>query len=229
MKKLLFAAILLGLSLPGWSETLINTPFLSVVGPGIGGDGSAAVSWTMSSGFQNVSIAAPLYPVYPALHATGTAYLASAGANTPISSAPFVFPDTPLGGANHESAYVTFFNNLTLLPGTYYLTLMSDAPAGGGWAMTLKPVVVETAPSVTLGLSYSAFKATGPYLGFENGTSEYFPLQFVSETLGLQITGDLTGDPVVTATPEPPTYALFLGLSLVGLAFTRRRVSLDSL
>lgn len=212
--------LLVGLSLPGWSETIIDGPTW-VGGLAISYQQSVAVSWAVSSGFTNVSIAVPLWTDGWGLSETGTAYLVSSVRDSPMLSAQFAFPVIPLGGKLGVH-FVGLFDNLTLSPGTYYLTLMSAAPGmSEGWIDFDPLAATQIAPGVTLGATYAGFPADGPYLGQQPSPSG-FRSSPLFDRAGLRISGDaaddFTGDPIITAAPEPPTYALIFGMALIGVA-----------
>jgi hypothetical protein len=218
MKKLLLMLGFLSVCLPGRGDTLIDGP----LGRGaweLSKEQSVVASWTVSSTFANVSIAAPLWTTVPGLSASGTAYLTSSALNFATSSADFNFPTFPLGGAV-TSEYVGLFDNLTLSPGTYYLTLISPVRTTAvGWIVFSSSGAEQTGAGVTLGATYLGVPAEGPYAG-----QQPLPPGLREDTLfggvGLRITGDPLGglgeDPIITAAPEPPTYALMLGLALLG-------------
>lgn len=216
MRKLPVLLLLLGLSLPAWSDTIIDGP----VGRGglpVSGSQSVAASWTIASGFSRVSIAVPLWTAGAALSGTGTAYLASSAQGSQIQSTQFVFPSVPAEGPIPAPQFVQLFNSLTLAPGTYYLTLMSTDPTNlQNWMNVLAPSGVEIASGVTMGGTYLGFPADGPYLGQELSDSGFRDMSAFGSA-GLQIFGDPAGDPVTPA-PEPPTYALIFGLALFGVA-----------
>lgn len=216
MKKLLLLLLLLGLSLPAWSDTIIDGTLWNG-GLGISYQQSVAVSWTMSSGYSNVSIAVPLSAGLRMYSQTGVAYLASSVPDSSIVSRQFDFPVIPLGG-KFEPQFVGLFDNLTLTPGTYYLTLISAAPnTTEGWIDFDPAIEAQTAPGVTLGPTYAGFPADGPYVG-QQPSPTGFRDSALFDSAALRILGDPSGDPVITAAPEPPTYALIFGLALVGLA-----------
>jgi hypothetical protein len=221
MRKLPALLLFLGLSLPGWSDTIIDGP----VGRGglpVSESQSVAVSWTISSGFSQVSIAVPLWTAGLGLSGTGTAYLASSVPDSQIQSTQFMFPSTPASGPIPSPQFVELFNSLTLSPGTYYLTLMSTDPTSlQNWMNVLTPSAVETASGVTLGGTYLGFPADGPYLGQELSDSGFRDTTAFGSA-GLQIFGDPAGDPIAAA-PEPPTYALLLGVTLLAVATLRKR------
>ena len=221
MRKLQIILLFSSLPLLGWSDTIVDGP----VGPGglpVSASQSVAVSWTVSSGFSEVSIAVPLWTAGLGLSGTGTAYLASSIPDSTIRSAQFMFPSTPADGAIPPPQFVELFNSLTLSPGTYYLTLMSSDPTNlQNWMNVLAPSAVETASGVTLEGTYLGFPADGPYLGQELSDSGFRDMSAFGSA-GLQIFGDPAGDPI-TAAPEPPTYALLLGVALLAVAAMRKR------
>jgi hypothetical protein len=137
-----------------------------------------------------------------------------------------MFPSVPAEGPIPAPQFVELFNSLTLSPGTYYLTLMSTDPTNlQNWMNVLSPSAVETASGVTMGGTYLGFPADGPYLGQELSDSGFRDMSAFGSA-GLQILGDPAGDPV-TPTPEPPTYALILGIALLGLAVLKLTPKLD--
>lgn len=93
-------------------------------------------SWSEVRSYTGVDISAWLFGTIvdgSYLPTSGTAYLTSTSLGTPLQQS-FTFPD-PIGA---EATDVSLFSNLQLLPGTYYLTLASTSPYGGGWADSLE-------------------------------------------------------------------------------------------
>lgn len=124
-------------------------------------------SWTQNADYAKVSISAWVFGTI----FTGGIYVPTSGAAYLTSSLPgaselkqtFVFPDPTLGGHSNGATQLTFFSGLTLPAGTYYLTLASTDPAGGGWAEggllshgMVVPYSVTLADGVTLGGSVYA-------------------------------------------------------------------------
>jgi hypothetical protein len=231
MKKLSLLLLLLGLSLPAWSGTIIDGG-LGDAGLGISYQQSVAVSWTMSSGYSNVSIAVPLYAGLRELSQTGVAYLASSAAGSSIVAKQFDFPVIPFGG-KFEPQFVGLFDNLTLTSGTYYLTVISSAEnTREAWVDSDAAIAAQTAPGVTMGPTYVGFPADGPYVGQQSSPTGFRDAT-QSHRAGLRVTGDpfgdFGGDPVTTAAPEPPTYALIAGFVLVTLMALHLRATPNSL
>lgn len=114
-----------------------------------------AVSWTQTSGFTNVSVSVR---VGTRVNAMGEAFLttrlgAGASTNDLVSHVAFAFPS--------DAAEITLFSNLTLTPGTYYLSLGADTVGDWWWA---SPSTVTTHSDVVLGPTYTFFNPPNPYL-----------------------------------------------------------------
>jgi hypothetical protein len=228
MKKLPLLLLLLGLSVPAWSDTIIDGP--------IGGAGwviasyqSVVASWTVSLNTPNVSIAVPLWSSGRGLADGGTAFLASSAPEFRTLSTQYAFPVVPPDGTS-ATQFIGLFDNLTLSPGTYYLTLTSAVQdMAEVWMNFLPSGTIQTAPGVTVGSTYLGVSSDGPYLGQPSSQSRFRDVTAFGG-VGLRVTGDpFGGDPVISAAPEPPTYALMLGLVLLGLAALRFKAKPKSL
>jgi hypothetical protein len=218
MKKLLLLLLLLGLSVPAWSETIIDGA-LGNTGWVIASYQSVVASWALSSNTANVSIAVPLWSSGLGLSETGTAYLASSAPDFRTLSTQYAFPVIPPNGPP-ETQFIGLFDNLTLSPGTYYLTLTSPVQdMAVAWINFPPSGTIQTAPGVDVKSTYLGVSFDGPYLGQSSSQSRFRDAAGDSR-VGLRITGDplgdFGGDPVITAAPEPPTYALMAGLALLG-------------
>jgi hypothetical protein len=125
--------------------------------PGAGGVVVASTqylqeSWTQNTSYTNVNISAWLFgDLGPGgfVPRPGTAYLTSSVPGAPELVQTFVFPDP---GPNASAVNMTLFSGLTLPAGTYFLTLASTDPEGGGWADCLAqaPCTVTLADRVSL-------------------------------------------------------------------------------
>ena len=229
MKKLRLSLLLLSLGLPGFAETVVDlyTPLVSQGGYMVSSGQSVASTWAVSSVFQNVTVAAPLFTPYPDSPQTGTAYLANSVTPGTVLSAPFSFPKTGLSDPRapyYDSAYVTLFSNLTLTPGTYYLTLTAPGSLGD-WTFAQMPVLAQMAPGVTVGSTYLQVGGSSAYQGPQISAFSFLDTGAFGR-VGFKVytdgTGGLTtGDPATTPTPEPPTYALFFGIVLAGVVVLR--------
>jgi hypothetical protein len=141
------------------------------------------------------------------LPTSGTAYLTSTTLGAPLQQS-FTFPD-PTGG---KATDVSLFSNLHLLPGTYYLTLASTSPYGGGWADSLEnggggQTILDT--GVTLGIPQFA---EGANVNPSNPPASLFiPTNPSSDQLFFK----------VTAVPEPSS-SMLVGTTSIGLLIQLR-------
>jgi hypothetical protein len=165
-------------------------------------------SWSQSADYTNVAISAWLFGTTGPggyVPSAGTAYLTSTLPGVSLQHA-LVFPD-PAGLATH----MLLFSGLYLQAGTYYLTLASSDPFGGGWSDDLNggPGSSTTLDNgVTLGTHGFASPAN---LNVSNPPASTF------NPVSPQPFFDVTGDPV----PEPGSVAL-VGVAAAVL-FARRR------
>ena len=126
----------------------------------------SSVSWTQSSTFNNVSIAANFRNANPSAAgaaATGTAFLTTqlgAGTTTAQQIATTSISTTSTTGAD-----VTLFSGLTLGPGTYFLVVNPTVVGGGsnglGWSSG--SVTITTASGVTANNDLASFGTVAAY------------------------------------------------------------------
>ena len=114
-------------------------------------------SWTQSAGYTNVTISAWLFGTY-----TNGGYTPSSGTAYLTSTVPgeyweysFVFPDP------QNSTQVVLFSGLNLKAGTYFLTLVSSDPVGGGWSDSLNGGPGSTT-TLGAGVTLGSFTFTPP-------------------------------------------------------------------
>jgi hypothetical protein len=167
-------------------------------------------SWSTTGSYEGVDISAWLFGTIvngSYLPTSGTAYLTSTSLGAPLQQF-FTFPD-PLGG---EATDVSLFSNLHLLSGTYYLTLASTSPDGGGWADSLESsggVQTILDSGVTLGIPQGA---QGANVNPSNPPASLFiPVFPSSDQLFFK----------VTAVPEPSSIML-VGTTSIGLLIQLR-------
>ncbi len=89
-------------------------------------------SWSETGSYTQVDISAQLIGTFADgsyIPASGTAYLTSPSLGAPLQQS-FTFPA--------GSTDVLLFSSLDLSSGTYYLTLASTSPFGGGWSDSLE-------------------------------------------------------------------------------------------
>jgi hypothetical protein len=108
---------------------------------------SLAVTWSQTTTYSGVTISATMNTVNSAA-APGTAYLTTSlgpGAANFVAPVSFVVPATQT-----TAAPVTLFTNLTLTPGTYYLTISNADSNNLGWNFVQGGGTPTTGPGVTL-------------------------------------------------------------------------------
>lgn len=180
----------------------------SVTGPSAGASGNRvfAVSWTQTSSFDNVTVAADLFAV-PQAGVTATAWLTTAvGAGATVADQL----------ATTTVTSDTIFTGLSLSPNTYFLVIsISSGAIAAGWnESTSGTASISTAPGVTVGPS-----RFGTFLDFPSfGPSE----NLVANTdfrLLFSVTNTAT-------TPEPGSFLLFATGFLVLAVFGIRRARL---
>jgi hypothetical protein len=167
-------------------------------------------SWSEVRSYTQVDISAVLFGTFvdgSYLPTSGTAYLTSTSLGAPLQQS-FTFPD-PTGS---KATDVLLFSNLHLLPGTYYLTLASTSPYGGGWADSLESsggVQTILDSGVTLGIPQGA---EGANVNPSNPPARLFiPTNPSSDQLFFK----------VTAVPEPSSITL-VGRTSIGLLIQLR-------
>ena|SRR5580693_7480865 len=171
--------------------------------------GFFAVSWILTSTWDNVKIQAPLESDTPN-SATGTAYLSNKlGAGAVAGNVLDTFAIST--NNNDPSALLTLFSGLTLGPGTYFLSLQD-----GGDLFSIG----AGSPVQTLGSGVTQ----GPDL-MESGPIGTPPISsaFSDSTGKTHLLFTVTGDPVANTTTTPePSMILILTLGLGGIVGVRR-------
>jgi len=173
-----------------------------------------AVSFSLTSSFDDVSISANLANAYN-FGSTGTAFLTTqigAGTTTANQIASATFSPAYSGSNAFTSVTpTTLFSNLTLTAGTYYLVLSSNSSIDtlsweGGSSVT-----TTTAPGVSIGATdlTDNFHTTSSYIPADS-FSPYQNVIFDGEPTNYLYT--VTG----VAAPEPNSVMLMLA-SLAGL------------
>jgi hypothetical protein len=195
------------------AETIVNVSSVHIgnFGPEVYSGQAIQLYWTQSQEFEDVSISVPLLSptislgsLNPSAPLDVNAYLTStSGPGTlspPVASASFSAP------ASVIPVDALLFSDLTLDPGTYYLTLYSSQPSGPLWLPVVPnvgpPPVITTAPGVTIS---NAFASDGGGLDANYAPASTFFLDGNLINSGysyLDVT--VTG----TAVPEPPTWWL---------------------
>ncbi|HUI56483.1 MAG TPA: hypothetical protein VLY04_16020 [Bryobacteraceae bacterium] len=144
-------------ALPAAADTIV-----SVAGTNAFGESNLNyVSWTQTSGFSNVSIAADLFVTTGTVAAT--AYLTTqVGAGTTVAQQ---VATTNFSISNTTAALTTLFTGLTLNAGTYYLVINPTGPnlANFEWQALNNPPVVVTAGGVTLNTEGAYFGVVPAY------------------------------------------------------------------
>lgn len=162
------------------------------------------VSWSQLESSSLTSISARL-TAFGQTGETGKAYLSTAlgTGTTPdslIAFTSFTFPS--------QASDLVLFSDLTLAPGTYYLSLIGDSPSwGSGW-FGAQDEVIETAPGVELGSNY----------GFQTRNAFLPSSQVYAEPPEAMVPSFSVTSPV----PEPSAAILLAGMAPLALA-TRHR------
>ena len=173
-------------------------------------------SFTVTDTWMNVAISASLF-TFSTETRTGTAYLTNQfGAGTTVANqigaTNFVF--TPVASFPTVVS-VGLFSGLTLLPGTYYLTLATAAPCCEQGISTKPALAFATAPGVTV----------GPPQSINTGLDALFPPASTG-TLGTSPFGNrfftVTGELASSAVPEPST-VLLISAGLLAMIHLRKR------
>lgn len=168
---------------------------------------AVGVSWTQSATYTDVSISAELTG-FGRTTETGRAFLTN-------SIGPSTTPANELAFSNFlfpaSESYVTLFNNLTLSPGSYYLSLVGDSPSwGSGWIVSNSDTIYD-APGISSLSNLIGY--TSPRLTFVPASDFYLS----GVAAHFQVEG-------VLQTPEPSTAALGFSLALVtGLFLCNRQ------
>lgn len=184
---------------------------IAEVAPGPDGIGGAdqsvgnAISFTTTSEFTDVTIAALLYTANFNTGGAATVYLTDkigSGTTTADELARASVTDLPFQFSTSTPQVV--FTGLTLTAGTYYVIEASDVGSpGASWGGPITPVDT-TAPGVTINPILQAESLAG-----------YSPASdFVADS-DFQLAFSVTGSPV----PEPSTWAMMLiGFGALGYA-----------
>jgi hypothetical protein len=168
---------------------------------------NVTASWTNAVEYVDVGITVKLL-VDPVLQARNvTAYLTDEiGPGTTIVDevAPTV-TFKAVGSFPLFQPTVTLFQNLTLAPGTYYLTLSSDAPDFNtpvAWSVASHSTVIDTGQGVTRNRDLtSAGNSQDPFVP----ASVFSDLPFDSQA---PLEYAVTGTPVNSTVPEPSPLVL---------------------
>jgi len=186
-----------------------------VYGPYVNNSQAIQLYWTQSQKFEDVSISVPLFWGNDSYAFDINAYLTStSGPGTsppPIASASFSAP------ASTTPIEALLFSDLTLGPGTYYLTLYGSQPSGPVWLgiePNYGPSIVETAPGVTVS---NSFGSDGGALDSSYAPASIFFLD------GTATDGISYQDVTVTGTtvPEPPTWWLTVSAAAILICFRK--------
>lgn len=177
---------------------------------GVGVPGLYAVSWTETTSWAGVTIAAPLLDISSSSPALGTAFLMMqiGPGTTPASEigSPFAIDIT-----NTSYVLTTLFSGLSLGPGTYYLVIDGSPNAAtthllwsvGAFVKTAGPGVAQNSDQVWNGTPQTFLPATS------------FANIDVSSLL-FTVTGTESTD------SEPAAFSL-VGLGIGGIGLLRRR------
>ena len=216
----------LGLRLVFPVALVADTVIISVTAPPalstlIDSDSILSTSWSQSTSYTDVTISALVDSAIVGQTPTADAYLTtSIGPGTTsadeIARGQFTVPlDLPVcSPSNSCGAMVALFSDLSLGPGSYFLTLAPDARSNGivGWFPAIDPTVVAAAgvaqgPCVLASTEalYPPASAFGPALGFCGS----------NDVMNFSVTE-------IAATPVPePVAARLIGFGALFLLFSR--------
>jgi hypothetical protein len=207
------------------ANTIISTSGQAGISTLISSRRAVWVSWTASQSYSDVSISVFIDSSFPGETPSATAYLTTQiGPGTTalgheIASAMFTVPSVlPVCLPGICGATVTVLSGLTLGPGTYFLTLGSDAPTSPvvGWFPIIGSFSTVSDSGVTLSSVVGTTGFSGPVVGYPPGN-----LFEVNNFFGLAQIFEVTGTPVPV--PEPGAgYLVGLG---VAMFFARLKTS----
>lgn len=202
------------------NNTVPNSMELNL--PGSAVTAAGVITWTQTSTFFNVSVSAYLFSNNP----TGgppeqfTAYLTNSIGPATTAANNLASPITGIGSTSAAPApgpATLLFSGLTLVPGTYYLTIQSLDTSVGGFFWESQAGLSPTFGSGVTGGQFFLAKSDGS-TGSLNPTfapASTLPLTNIGGSVFYTVTGDTTA-------PEPGSMVL-LGLGLVALGAIRRR------
>jgi hypothetical protein len=180
--------------------------------PAIYSEQIGAASWTTTSAYSNVSIAATVGAYVGS--GTMTAYLTTAIGPTETAADQVATSTIPVGGGPEQD---TFFSGLSLGAGTYYLVLTSSATPLDYWfgSNGAGGTTITTDTGVTYGGDYFVVL----FLNGANPPASNFT--YVGDNgVNFQVTGDSA-----STVPEPGSISLVLIGMAGGLYLFRRRLT----
>ena len=220
---LLFSIVLVAEPALADNIVTVHGDQISSAGENLFIDESLAASWTETGSYSNVDITVKLLVDTAFPLGEVTAYLTNEigpGTTTADEIVPsFTFP--AVAGPFPFQPTFTVFQGLTLSPGTYYLTLFSDAPTFNtpvAWSVASHSTSIETGPGVTRNSDLSSF---GKSQNAFSPASAYSPLPFDSED---PLEFSVTGTPNSTTVPEPSSLSLIALGTVLAITVSSHRV-----
>jgi hypothetical protein len=223
--SLFLFGLALALTPATFADSIVSSNGIAEAEVELGGSFSSQileVSWTASSAYSNVSIAAEVgldgqsSPISAWLT---TAIGPTETAADQIASASF----SPVTGDEVD----TIFSGLNLAPGTYYLVLTGGFTGlADSWWSTIGPATTATAAGVTFGGDGAANSLS---MGAPNYTSPAASAFVSNNGLGLlfQVTGSVvsaeSGESGLSVAPEPGSLSLTLAGCLGALWLWKRK------
>jgi hypothetical protein len=230
-KLCVFVSLLALAPASAFSDTIISVVLTAppasadVDGRGIDPVSFAAASWTTTSAYSNVSIAAEVECVVCGIPSTITAYLTTAiGPSETVADQIATYTDTVSTGVGVPPELDTLFSGLTLGAGTYYLVLANGTadtevpnpdPSGNVdfWYGNIGP---GEAISTATGVAYNGDKVTDWPFGCCNSSNP--PANTFSNFGDLGLNFQVTGDPGSGSPPPPVPEPSSISLLLIGMA-----------
>jgi len=217
-------------SVAAWADTIVLVNGDSSAGKTLFSTDSVAASWTSTTSYFDVNITVELL-VNPGTGfptRTVTAYLTNQiGPGT--SAADEVESTVTLPEVTSDFPFqptVSLFQDITLAPGTYYLTLASNAPDNNSsiaWGVITDGLAIQTGTGVT---------RNGDLQNYGNAQNAFAPASVFSASPfdnESPLVYAVTGTPLLSTVPEPssPSLILFGGAAIIVCVKRRSGASAD--